>query len=402
MVNPNRSGDVFGAASRASEYIEEDTIGVPSRRHQQPEVTSDGLPVLPPMPETAAPVEDSEATPTLVAPPTAAASSVEVETRPGEESVSILFGGSDSVLTPGTLTRATTGWRGSLAKMGIPITPSATEMKARQHHDLHARFEDEVRRAVWTRAVSILVANRKGGVGKTPVSILLAGTIAAIKGGSVAVLEVSDDPGALNYRAEGTPRLGLGELVRDVDQVKTAGRLKGYTAPQTSFADVIGSTGRREPLSGQDVVRVSRVIDEFYGIRVMDSGNVPTSEAFQGAVSVADVLVLPVTNAGDSVLEVLQLLELLREAGGEPRRLAENAIALRLQDGRPEDPAVKAEVERLLVGAGVVSLHEIPYDPHIAERRQLSLGKLQPSTREAFLAAAAAVIRTLQNNVAND
>ncbi|HEV7949900.1 MAG TPA: ATPase, partial [Glaciihabitans sp.] len=202
--------------------------------------------------------------------------------------------------------------------------------------------------------------------------------------------------------AEGNPTLGLGELVRDIDQITTAGRLHGYTAPQTSFADVIGSIGRRPNLTGEDVVAVSRVIDEFYGIRVMDSGNVITSSAFRGAVSVTDVLVIPVMNAGDSVIDAMRLLEDLRAAGGQPKQLADNAIAVRVTDGRPESAAVKAEVERLLSEAGVTSLHEIPYDPHIAERGQITWDRLSPATRDAFVAVAADVVTTLKTLVSTD
>nr|QJS06355.1 ATPase [Cryobacterium sp.] len=295
--------------------------------------------------------------------------------------------------------KATTGFRGALAKLGLPIGPGSAELGERRQHEQRTAHETTVRQATWTRAVSVLVNNPKGGTGKTPTALLLGGVLAAIRGGSVAILEVSDDPGALNFRAEGNPQLGLGELVRDVDQVGTVGRLAGYTAPQTSFASVIGSTGRRERLTGESVVAVSNVIDEFYAIRVMDSGNVPTSSAFQGAVSVADVLVIPVMNAGDSVLEAIQLLEELRAAGGDSAGLANRAIAIRLTDGRPENDAVRQEVERLLNQAGVTALHDIPYDAHIAERGQLTLAQLQPATRDAFVAAAASVVRALQSAV---
>lgn len=295
--------------------------------------------------------------------------------------------------------KASVGFRGVLASLGLPVAPGPAEVVERQRVDLRTADETTVRQATWTRAVSILINNPKGGTGKTPTALLLGGVLAAIRGGSVAILEVSDDPGALNFRAEGNPQLGLGELVRDVTQIRTAGHLAGYTAPQTSFASVIGSTGRRERLTGDSVIAVTSVIDEFYGIRVMDSGNVTTSSAFQGAVSVSDVLVIPVMNAGDSVLEAIQLLDELRSAGGDSAKLADTAIAIRLTDGRPENDAVRQEVERLLKDAGVSALHEIPYDAHIAERGQITLGNLNPATRDAFTSAAASVVRSLQSAV---
>lgn len=412
MSDPNQSGDVFGAASRASDYIEEDTVGAERLgRRSAPDGVS-GLRPIPPMPASPVSAEEAvEPPPSLaVVPeePTASEAAAEppAERRPvdREASASVLFGGAAAAAPTAVSGKATKGFRGALASIGLPIKPSAAETAelaaVAEAEALRAQNKTIIRQATWTRAVSILVNNPKGGTGKTPTSLLLGGIIASIRGGSTAIVEFSDDPGALNYRAEGSPRLGLGELVRDVAGIKTAGQLHGYTAPQTSFANVIASTGRRERLTGDAVVAVSNVIDEFYGIRVMDTGNQPTSSAFRGAVSVADVLVIPVLNAGDSVLEAIQLLDELRDAGGQPAELADRAIAVRLTDGRPESETVREEVARLLHDAGVRALHEIPYDEHIAARGQLTLASLNPATREAFAAAAAAVVRTLQEAVA--
>lgn len=414
MSDPNQSGDVFGAASRASDYIEEDTVGVErlGRRATPKADEATGLRPIPPMP--ASPAQPEEAV--EPAPSLAVVSEVPEDVKAPEESpaarrpldreasASVLFGGAAPVAPAAATGKATKGFRGALASLGLPVKPSAAEaaeLAAANEKELRrSQNETVIRQATWTRAVSILVNNPKGGTGKTPTSLLLGGVIASIRGGSTAIVEFSDDPGALNYRAEGSPRLGLGELVRDVSGIKTAGQLHGYTAPQTSFANVIASTGRRDRLDGDAVVAVSNVIDEFYGIRVMDTGNQPTSSAFRGAVSVADVLVIPVLNAGDSVLEAIQLLDELRDAGGQPAELADRAIAVRLTDGRPESESVREEVARLLRNAGVRSLHEIPYDEHIAARGQLTLGSLNPATRDAFASAAAAVVRTLQEAVA--
>ena len=137
----------------------------------------------------------------------------------------------------------------------------------------------------------MLVANRKGGVGKTPTSLILGGVLGSIRGGSVAVVEVTDDPGALGYRAEGQPQRGLGELVRDRDEIHSAGQLAGYTAPQTSFASVVASVGPRRELTGEDVARgyrqrtnLSEQMREFfisYDVLVMPVSQVPPFPADQ-------------------------------------------------------------------------------------------------------------------------
>jgi MinD-like ATPase involved in chromosome partitioning or flagellar assembly len=399
----------FGAAARASDYIEEDTVGAGqvARVRAAGPAEAEGLRSVLPVPATPVKVEEGLEPPplTMVSEVTSAPKAL-AKRQPldREASASVLFGGAGPAAPAATSGKATKGFRGALASIGLPIKPSAVEAAelaaANEKERRRTQNETIIRQATWTRAVSILVNNPKGGTGKTPTSLLLGGIIASIRGGSTAIVEFSDDPGALNYRAEGSPHLGLGELVRDVSGIKTAGQLHGYTAPQTSFANVIASTGRRERLTGEAVLAVSSVIDEFYGIRVMDTGNQPTSSAFRGAVAVADVLVIPVLNAGDSVLEAIQLLDELRDAGGQPAELADRAIAVRLTDGRPESESVREEVARLLHDAGVRSMHEIPYDEHIAARGQLTLSSLNPATRDAFASAAAAVIRTLQEPAA--
>ncbi len=261
------------------------------------------------------------------------------------------------------------------------------------------RNEETIRQATWTRAVSILVANPKGGVGKTPTSLLLGGMLAAVRGGSVCIVEVSDDPGALTFRSEGRPPRGLGELVRDASDIRSAGQLAGYTAPQSSFASVIGSVGARPRLDGDNVTALAAVIDDYFAIRVMDSGNQPSSSAFRAAVYNADVLVVPIFNAGDAALEAAALLDSLKASGKKGSNLAGRAIIVRLHDGRPENPQVIARVDRILASYGLTQIHDIPYDAHIAERGQISLSKLATATHDAIAAEGADVVRTLQTNV---
>ncbi|MBF4624936.1 ATPase [Clavibacter sp. VKM Ac-2872] len=297
---------------------------------------------------------------------------------------------------------ARTGFRGFMNTVtgGVfKIGPGAEEAAANAEVARREGDERVIRQATWSRAVSVLVANRKGGVGKTPTSLILGGVLGSIRGGSVAVVEVTDDPGALGYRAEGQPTRGLGELVRDRDEIHSAGQLAGYTAPQTSFASVVASVGPRRELTGDDVIGVARLIDEYYAVRVMDSGNQPSSSAFRGAIEVTDVLVVPVLNAGDAVLEAVALLDFLRELGGHAAMLADNAVIIRLHDGRPEDPAVVARIDRILGDARPAQIFTVPYDAHIAERGPISLASLDPVVARAFTAATAGVVQRLAHAV---
>jgi MinD-like ATPase involved in chromosome partitioning or flagellar assembly len=281
------------------------------------------------------------------------------------------------------------------------VRPSAAEVAEKLRLAAFIENQTTIRQAVWTRAVSVLIANPKGGAGKTPTSLCLAGVLADLRG-NVVVVEVSDDPGKLLFRAEHerTPDLGLGELVRDVDQIATAGQLAGYTALQSTRAHVVGTPGRRPPLDGAAVHEVMAKLDEFYSIRVMDSGNQYTSSAFVAALEATDVLVIPITAGGDAATDARLLLDELREMGGHPADLARNAVVVRLIDGRTEHGHVLSDIDRMLDLYEIENRLTIPYDQHIADRQQITFDRLANDTKEAFTALGATVVRQLQKAVA--
>lgn len=362
MSKPALAEAPFRGAARAAAYVEE-----PSAKQQRP---------------APLPVEPAEVV------------VVEPEIAPELLDADVDLGALSLVEVPQV---ATSGVRGLLAKAGIKLAPSTAERERLAEAERLHRSEETIRRATWSRAVGILVANRKGGVGKTPTSVIVGGLLAYIRGGSVAIMEVSDDPGTLTFRTEGAPVMGIGDLVRDADSIGSAGQLAGYTAPQTSYASVIGSIGSRAQLTGGDVRRVAEVLDRHYLIRVMDSGNQPSSSAFEGAVETADALVIPVLNSADVVLEAVALLQQLRASGPKGRALADTATVIRLTDGRPENPQLVEHLTRLIYEQNVANAFTIPYDPHIAERGPITIAKLSPATRAAFTAATAGIIRTLQD-----
>lgn len=397
---------VFSGAQRADDFVEE--------------AAPRSAPVLAAVPASHArgsesapaenPPEAERPEPTLAAAPDVAPS--DAPTVPASENLEpagpnparLMAAATASAAAPaagaGAPARARQGWRGALARVGLPIAPGVTERAA--HEEAAARAaaivdaQRVIRQATWTRAVAVLVANPKGGTGKTPLSLLLGGMVSAVRGGGVGIVEVSDDPGALGFRAEGSPRLGLGEFVRDVDQLATRGQVVGYTAPQTSFASVIGTVvdSSRPPLTYEAVTSVAAKLDEYFEIRVMDSGNQPSSGPFKGAVDTADVLVIPVMNAGDSTLEALGMLRELRttETGA---RLAATAIAVVMDDGRPQAPQMAEAVTQELGAAGIRTFHHMPYDAHIAGRGEVTLGRLNEAATEALTLLAADVTQAL-------
>lgn len=299
--------------------------------------------------------------------------------------------------------RATRGFRGALARMGLPIGPGAAERAERERLVLIEDAERQIRQARWPRAaVGVLVANRKGGAGKTPTAVCLGGALASIRGGGVAIQEVADDPGTIAGRAEGSPLRGIGELMQEVGAIRSKGELESYTQPQTSHAHVIGSPRRRPGLTGEDVRSIAQVIDEYYSIRLMDSGNQMTSSAFIEAVRLADALVIPNPNAGDSTTDMVALFNELRAMSEHGRRLASTATILRIHDGRPEDPAVVERIDNIIEQLRAeypnVAVVDVPYDEHLAGRGEITLASLARPTYEAFALAGASVVRAIHQS----
>lgn len=291
--------------------------------------------------------------------------------------------------------KARKGVRGVLARVGLPVGPGAAERAAREREAALVAAEARVRQATFTGCQTILVAQRKGGTGKTSLSIALGGIFAQVRGGQTVITEVSDDPGTLALRAEGTPQRGLGELVRDVDAITSAGQLGGYTAPQTSHAAVIGSPNPRPMLTGEHVTSVHELLSAYYALQLLDSGNVYTSGAFMAAAAAADALVIPVTDAADSMQDLLALVRELRQ-NRHGARLVEGATIVRLRYV-DADPKTVQRVDAVLSQIGVRHILDVPYDSHIDQRSEVRLDQLQPATKEALLHVAAAVITTLQD-----
>ena len=268
----------------------------------------------------------------------------------------------------------------------------------------HLDAERTIRQATWSRSVNVLVANKTGGVGKTVTSVVLAGVLASVRGGSVAAFEVSDATGALEKRGEGAPPRGLGELVGSVAAVTSSGTLAGFTAPQTSHADVIGSVADRPVLRDSDVRGVREVLDRYYRVTVADSGNNPHSEAFGAAVAGADVLVVPTLLSSVSVLDALDVLRIVSGLGEHGRALAASAVVLVNHDGRPQDAQLARRARRQLVLAAQepypgMRIVEVPFDAHLARGGEITLAAVSTDSHRAWTQVGAQVVGQLLANV---
>lgn len=286
------------------------------------------------------------------------------------------------------------GLRGRVGRLTgglVKLAPESAELA-------HREALNTIRRATWTRAVNVIVTNPKGGSGKTPTALLLAGILGHVRGGYVAVWEAAESVGTLNQRAEGDPERGLAELLAGAGQVRSAGTLGGYTAPQTSHADVIGSVGGRAVLTAADVLSARTVLDTYYRITLTDTGNNPGHPAFQAALRTADAAVLPCLVSIDALAGLEEALAVMRGAGDDvsgAHGLLARVVVVLGHDGGPEDSHIATALRARLEELGVAAVVEVPFDPAIRLGGEITLAALSEKSTRAWTSAAAAVVEAL-------
>jgi len=244
----------------------------------------------------------------------------------------------------------------------------------------------------------VVVINPKGGAGKTPAVLLLAATLGVHRGSALA-WDNNETRGTLGLRA--LPPTGSGatvwDLLADLDHFETVkarvGDLVGYLRPQGQARfDVLASDAdpaRMAQVDGVQFRRLHEVLARFYGVLVVDTGNNVRARNWQAAVDAADAVVVVTTDQTDTAISADWALDHLRSTGRA--HLADAAVTVISAATPRTDRHHRARlVEHFSDRTRAVV--QIPYDPAIATGQRLDLSDLRPATREAWLAAAAAVL----------
>jgi MinD-like ATPase involved in chromosome partitioning or flagellar assembly len=290
---------------------------------------------------------------------------------------------------------AETGWRGVLARHGVPVRPSESEMTER---GLQAMVSQH-----WPGPRTIAVVNGKGGAGKTPAAICLAATFARFGGAGVLAWDANQSRGTLGWRTQ--PGHHEATAFDLLDQTGYLLSPDAYAADMSRFVhhqerdryDVLRS--KPIPLADErrfapaDIDAIWQVVARYYRLIIMDSGNDESDPMWRRMIELSDQLVVVTTTRTDHAEAGALLLEALSRRDPRSAWLAHNAVTVISQaDPKASDESIRrirdgyAPMCRMVVAIG--------YDPALVQG-PITLDALRPETQRAWLTATAAVAQGL-------
>ncbi|MGH1525557.1 AAA family ATPase [Leifsonia sp. L25] len=290
---------------------------------------------------------------------------------------------------------ARSGFRGALSRAGIPMSPSAAELKEREELDAVSRH--------WAGPRTIAIVNGKGGANKTPTTALLSAVFARNGGSGVLAWDNNETRGTLGWRTEQDDHdATLQSLLPAADQLLSA---EARSADIGHFVhhqnadkyDVLRSNptmlATQQRISTADFDRLHQVATKFYRLVIIDSGNDESAERWLRMIDHTDQLVIATTALGEHAEAGALLLEALMQRDAQSARLARDAVVIVSQSERT---GPESNVTRVAKGFEPLARRAvtIPFDPEMHGGR-LAFDTLAPRTRRAWLHAAAAVAEGL-------
>jgi cellulose biosynthesis protein BcsQ len=337
-------------------------------------------------------------TPTLQVPPMPQSAPTAEPVSPAAEAPTTRRDARQSFLTQETIEEpATTGFRGFLTRAGLRVAPSAAERLHREQVHLVSQHHVGPR--------TIMLANGKGGAGKTLATVCLSTILARYSGAATVAWDNNQTRGTLGWSTESARH-----EASVLDLLPNIGRLLGTDAQSADMASYVHHQTRdrydvlkSKPdmlASGQrfdagTVDRVHKVLTKFYRLVLIDSGNDETDPMWLAGLDRTDQLVVPTTTDDKWCESAALLLEELVNAGGRYKELAENAVVIVGVETSDVKPQKVAEQVRRFRDAGLGrDVLTIPYDAGL-KARVINYDALQEPTKLAWLAAGAAVAKGL-------
>lgn len=241
------------------------------------------------------------------------------------------------------------------------------------------------------------VLSRKGGVGKTTVTMLLGMALADARDDRIIAVDANPDRGTLAERIARSSGKTVRDLVRARGDVVGYNDLSSIVARDETRLDVLASDSDprvSEAFSDRDYLDVASLAAHYYSIVLTDTGTGIVHSVMGATLDLADQIVIV---SGLSVDEARLASETLTwlETNGYADQVRSAVVVL--NTSRPGTPLVRLDELEGHFRTRVRTVVRVPYDPHIGAGSAISFKELQPATRLAARELAASVVEGLRS-----
>ena len=292
---------------------------------------------------------------------------------------------------------ATWGWRGAVRRWSGGLLAPAMGPAERAHEQDRASVQRD-----FAGPRTIAFVNPKGGAAKTT-GVLAAGqTFGTVRGGGVVAWDNNETRGTLGIRgARGVHGNTTRELLEDLGRFSDVfrsriGDLGAFVRSQgDAHFDVLASDERPDvtgTIRAEDFREVHRLLERFYRVILVDTGNNMRAENWLAAAESADLLVVTTTVREDTGYSGLWMLDALQDAGYSNLKHQTLTVVAdpspRVDEGLARD-LVEVYEQRTR------GVFRVPYDPALASGSAVPYQRLSPRTRRQWLTACAAMADAL-------
>ncbi len=292
---------------------------------------------------------------------------------------------------------ATWGWRGTVRRWsGGLITPrmGADELAYEQDRATIQRDFDGPR--------TIAFINPKGGAAKTT-GVLAAGfTFGTVRGGGVVAWDNNETRGTLGIRGtRSTHRNTTRELLEDLERFTDVyqsriGDLGAFVRSQgDAHFDVLASDERPDvtgTIRASDFDSVHKLLERFYRVILIDTGNNMRAENWLAAAGAADLLVVTSTVREDTGYSGLWMLDALQDAGYQD--LKHKTVTVLSDPSATVDAKLAADLVEVYQQR-TRGVYRVPYDPALVAGSVVPYSQLSDNTRKQWLKACAGMAAAL-------
>ncbi|MGD9960220.1 hypothetical protein [Nocardioides sp.] len=289
------------------------------------------------------------------------------------------------------------GWQGSVRRWsGGIIRPRRSQAEVAYEQDRAAIQQD------FDGPRTIAFINPKGGAAKTT-GVLAAGyTFGTVRGGGVVAWDNNETRGTLGIRGiRGNHRNTTRELLSDLERFNDVtqsriGDLGAFVRSQgDAHFDVLASDERPDvtgTIRAQDFVEVHKLLERFYRIILVDTGNNLRAENWLAAAEAADLLVVTSTVREDTGYSGLWMLDALQDAGYP--NLKYKTVTVLSDPSEHVDPQLTRDLVDVY-GQRTRAVYRVPYDPVLVPGSVVPYNQLSSGTRMSWLKACAGMAAAL-------